>query len=681
MTAGYKLRYPDEALSEDDQLGAGGFADLIAMSPPPMVQQGTSSQTGETDRYERLISTARAAMAKRETQSKAGKGAKQKGRPTVEPPPKKTCTPTAALGRAPSDSETGTAPETQVSTPGETGVVLALGASSLDDYLIGRDPPTSGTMSTVGQVPPPGRETNPTVQGMGGFLAELKGMLPKAGPKKAPIQTLIPRRPGGKWIPVLGKPAPSVSTAALLLVPQQKTGDASKESTQSTALTRTDQSAPTGLEEPLLVAPAPATRGVCQTEPILLDAPDSTQVPVGTAEDTAAGSVETARTEETTVVVHREAPAAPVASSSGENTATPEAGPVLHSTAMDTVPEPCQEPLAVRDEENVPKMTGPVWEGAPVMLLQTATGLDPYRGQWEEPNPTQEACNVSSTPGVRGSEQEESAGNEKLPSVDSLEGQGSEGGDTPAETGTPHDESVCESTRDSSPEEEEADESQDPGSEPPEGDNAEQECEGPPDREANRDGDGQASDGSRGGENGSNNGDDQGGGQCQEGDNTEAEGKDEGGQARGARTTGSEGCARPAWSSWGEASTWRPHTAHQDNDQAGAGTNAGTPVFRSLPPGWTNIPPGEPRLDFDKGRKNPGIPCINGKDRDQRLDGKADTDVSSFPNGRMSGRVEKVSTRDLRSTGDSTLPESISAADQETALPEIGEGDSRRLAT
>ena len=127
-----------------------------------------------------------------------------------------------------------------------------------------------------------------------------------------------------------------------------------------------------------------------------------------------------------------------------------------------------------------------------------------------------------------GSEQEESAGNEELPSVDSLEGQGSEGGDTPAETGTPHDESVHESTRDSSPKEEEADESQDPGSELPEGDNAGQEREGPPDGEANRERDGQASDGSRGGKNSSNNGDDQGDGQRREGDNTEAEGKDEG---------------------------------------------------------------------------------------------------------------------------------------------------------
>ena len=131
VTVGYKLRYPDEALSEDDQPGAGGFTDLIATSPPLMVQQGTSSQTREPDRYERSISTAKAAMARREAQSKAGKGAKRKGGSTLEPLPKKARTPTAALGRAPSDTETGTAPETQVLTPGEIGAVMVLEASSL----------------------------------------------------------------------------------------------------------------------------------------------------------------------------------------------------------------------------------------------------------------------------------------------------------------------------------------------------------------------------------------------------------------------------------------------------------------------------------------------------------------------------------------------------------------------
>ena len=98
----------------------------------------------------------------------------------------------------------------------------------------------------------------------------------------------------------------------------------------------------------------------------------------------------------------------------------------------------------------------------------------------------------------------------------------------PAEAGTPHNESVRESTRDSSPKEEEADESQDPRSEPPESDNAEQEREGPPVGEANRDGDGQTSDGSRGGENGSDNGDDRGGDQRREGDNAEVESEDKG---------------------------------------------------------------------------------------------------------------------------------------------------------
>ena len=165
-------------------------------------------------------------MAERETQSKVGKGAKQKGGPTVEPPPKKTRTPTATLSKAPLDTETGTVPATQVSTPGEMGAVMALGASSLKDYLTGRDTQTSGTTATVGQVPTPSSETNPAMQSMGGFLVDLKGMLPKARPKKAPVQTLIPRRTGGKWIPVLGKPMPSVVT---VLVPQQKMGGISTE--------------------------------------------------------------------------------------------------------------------------------------------------------------------------------------------------------------------------------------------------------------------------------------------------------------------------------------------------------------------------------------------------------------------------------------------------------------------
>ena len=126
---------------------------------------------------------------------------------------------------------------------------------------------------------------------------------------------------------------------------------------------------------------------------------------------------------------------------------------------------------------------------------------------------------------------------------------------------------------------------------------------------------------------------------------------------------------------------WHPHTAHQDNDQAGAGTNAGTSILRSLPSGWTDVPPSEPGVGCDKGCKNPSIPCINGKDRGQRLDRKADTDVSSFPNGRTSGRVAKVPTGDLCSMGDLTLPEGVSAADQKAALPEVSERDSHRLAT
>ena len=173
------------------------------------------------------------------------------------------------------------------------------------------------------------------------------------------------------------------------------------------------------------MVPASVTSGVQWAEPALPDAPDSTQVPVGMTEDTIARDVEVARTEETTEVVQQETSAAPVASSGGGNTTTPEVGPDQRPTVTDPASEPRQEPLAVRDEESMPEMTGPVREEAPVMLLQTTTGLDCYGEQREETDLTQEARDVPSTPGVHGPEQEESAGNEELPSVDSLEGQGS----------------------------------------------------------------------------------------------------------------------------------------------------------------------------------------------------------------------------------------------------------------
>ena len=60
---------------------------------------------------------------------------------------------------------------------------------------------------------------------------------------------------------------------------------------------------------------------------VLLDAPDSTQVPVGMTEDTVAGDVDVVWTEGTTEVVQQETSAAPVVSSGGGNATTPEVDP------------------------------------------------------------------------------------------------------------------------------------------------------------------------------------------------------------------------------------------------------------------------------------------------------------------------------------------------------------------
>ena len=172
-------------------------------------------------------------MAKQEAQSKAGKGAKRKGESAVGPQAKKAHTPSAALGRAPPEPETETLADIQVTVSEGAGLMATLGASSLEDYLTGKDIQTTETMSAAEQRPQPGKGTDTAVTGMGGFLKDLKGMIPKAKPKRTPVQTPIPRRPGGKWIPVLGKPAPSKATVASLLVPQPGTGGAAEEPSQA----------------------------------------------------------------------------------------------------------------------------------------------------------------------------------------------------------------------------------------------------------------------------------------------------------------------------------------------------------------------------------------------------------------------------------------------------------------
>ena len=107
-------------------------------------------------------------------------------------------------------------------------------------------------------------------------------------------------------------------------------------------------------------------------------------------------------------------------------------------------------------------------------------------------------------------EQEESGGDRDVPSVGSLEGQGSdlEGGDTQTETGVPWEESVHGSSRGSSPEEEREGEDQGQESEPTEGGDSGQGCDEPLSRVDEGKNDGQGGGGNEGDENGQGNGDD-----------------------------------------------------------------------------------------------------------------------------------------------------------------------------
>ena len=275
VTAGYKLRYPGEALSEDDEPGKGGLADLIADSPPQTAAPGTSRTGSGSSSLQRQILTARAAMVQRESQNRAGWGAKRKTGLLGAPLPKKTRMPSAALGRAPpeGDAETSLTP---VAPLVERAVATrVLESDSLEAYLIGQE------VSTPKAVPEPTLLTGQediALPSMGGFLAELRGRVPKGGKRGTVVPTPIPRRSAEKWKPVLGKPTILTATAASMLMPQQKTTEEEAQSSSDPVPMETVVEAPAPLVEvPMAEIASKGTKvqlpGV--DEPSL---PDSTRV-------------------------------------------------------------------------------------------------------------------------------------------------------------------------------------------------------------------------------------------------------------------------------------------------------------------------------------------------------------------------------------------------------------------
>ena len=149
-------------------------------------------------------------------------------------------------------------------------------------------------LPTEGQVQPPTSQVNLTGMGMGGFLAELKGMLLKGGPKKASIPTPVPRRFADKWRPVLGKPTVSAATAASVLIHQQKARETGTQPISSTVLAETGVDTPGQLEGPSASASTPVGPDVQPVKQVDPDASDSTQVAMEANEDMATGVVESA---------------------------------------------------------------------------------------------------------------------------------------------------------------------------------------------------------------------------------------------------------------------------------------------------------------------------------------------------------------------------------------------------
>ena len=96
------------------------------------------------------------------------------------------------------EEETTTTVAAAAPKQGGKSTVVAMGASSLEDYLLGGGLPAPAEVPTSELMQTPTSQANLTGMGMGGFVAELKDMLPRAGPKKVSVTTPVQRRPAEK---------------------------------------------------------------------------------------------------------------------------------------------------------------------------------------------------------------------------------------------------------------------------------------------------------------------------------------------------------------------------------------------------------------------------------------------------------------------------------------------------
>ena len=207
----YAMRYPDEKLSNEDELEVGGLADLVGPQReqhPKDSEKGADGSTSErTTKKKKAKKTSPSALPgegkKKTVKCKRGQGDKPGSVTSVAPPEKKQKgerkknkkrkaetdatgsipkkkkakgTPSATLGRVP-NAELLPVPEVP---PGTAPVAVEQRPSmdeQLEAHLLGVDPPA--TVAQQSQTVP--SSMVPHVPDMGGFLARLRKSIPWAG--------------------------------------------------------------------------------------------------------------------------------------------------------------------------------------------------------------------------------------------------------------------------------------------------------------------------------------------------------------------------------------------------------------------------------------------------------------------------------------------------------------------
>ena len=228
----YAVRYPDEKLSDEDELEGGGLADMVG--PQGETHLKDSERGAEGSMSERATKKKGARKTsppdqpggeeKKAVKRKKGQGNETKpmttGPPTEkkqkgerkkkkkrkveadsdEPIPKKKKakgTPSATLGRAP-DVES--LPVLGV-PPGATPTAIKRRTSldeQLEVHLLGAEPPATEAQQSQTAA----SLTAPQGPDMGGFLAGLRKSIPWAGIRQAVVTTPVQRRSKQTWIPV-----------------------------------------------------------------------------------------------------------------------------------------------------------------------------------------------------------------------------------------------------------------------------------------------------------------------------------------------------------------------------------------------------------------------------------------------------------------------------------------------